>query len=209
MRDLKYLLPYALTAIVFIVSLQFTPYAGSVAVKIVPMFILIAYAMRRYGGGLLLASLLFSTLGDVILELDRAGLFAFGLGAFLIAHVFYIIIFIKSWHFVSWKLVPVAVVLGWAGYVFALIFNNLGALQIPVILYIGALSFMAVCAIFRSAPNFYITASGAALFVLSDSLIALNKFHSPVPYAREIIMATYYAGQGLIVWGKLGQRSLK
>ncbi len=60
-------------------------------------------------------------------------------------------------------------------------------------------------------PGYGLTASddAGALFVLSDSLIALNKFHSPVPYARELIMTTYYAGQGLIIWGKLGQRSMK
>lgn len=209
MRDLKYLLPYAITALVFVISLQFVPYTGSVLVKIIPMGILIAYAMRRYGGGLLLLSLCFSTLGDIILELDRAGLFAFGLGAFLIAHLFYIAIFVKSWHFTAWKILPAALVVGWAGYVFLLIAPNLGPLQIPVIAYIFALALMAVTAVFRNVPDFYITASGAALFVLSDSLIALNKFHSPVPYARELIMTTYYTAQGLIVWGKLGQRSFK
>ena len=209
MRDLKYLLPYIITSLIFVASLAFAPYPGSVFVKIVPMAILIAYAMRRYGGGMLLASLLFSTLGDVILEVNRGGWFAFGLGAFLVAHIFYILIFIRSWHFVPWKLIPAAVVVGWAVYVFVLILPNLGALQIPVILYIGALSFMAVTAVFRAASDFYITASGAALFVLSDSLIALSKFHEPLPFTRELVMTTYYAAQGLIIWGKVGQRSLK
>lgn len=205
MRDLKYLLPFVITATVFVISLPFAPYPGSVVVKIIPMGILIAYSMRRYGGGLLLTSLLFSTLGDIILEVDSKNLFAAGLGAFLIAHLCYIFIFMKSWRFVSWKLLLAAPVLAWAGYVFALIFAALGPLQVPVILYICALSLMAVSAVFRSVPDFYITAAGAALFVLSDSLIALNKFHTPVPYARELIMTTYYAGQGLIIWGKLRQ----
>lgn len=209
MRDLKYLLPYVLTSLIFVVSLTFSPYPGSVIVKIIPMAILIAYAMRRFGGGMLLASLLFSTLGDIILEVNRGGWFAFGLGAFLVAHVFYILIFIRAWHFAPWKLIPAAVVVGWAVYVFVIIFPNLGALQVPVVLYIAALSFMAVTAIFRSSSDFYITAAGGALFVLSDSLIALSKFHEPLPYTRELVMSTYYAAQGLIIWGKVGQRSLK
>ena len=93
MRDLKYLLPYIITSIAFVISLHFAPYTGSVFAKIIPMAILITYAMRRYGGGLLLTSLLFSTLGDIILEVDSKNLFALGLGAFLIAHLCYIYIF--------------------------------------------------------------------------------------------------------------------
>jgi uncharacterized membrane protein YhhN len=42
---------------------------------------------------------------------------------------------------------------------------------------------------------------GALLFLLSDSLIAENKFNSPVPNARIIIMVTYIGGQFLIVKG--------
>lgn len=36
---------------------------------------------------------------------------------------------------------------------------------------------------------------GAALFYLSDNIIAINKFWFPVPGARALIMTTYYAGQ--------------
>ena len=39
---------------------------------------------------------------------------------------------------------------------------------------------------------------GAILFVFSDSVIAINKFVSPVPDERFLIMATYYAAQLLI-----------
>jgi uncharacterized membrane protein YhhN len=40
--------------------------------------------------------------------------------------------------------------------------------------------------------------AGVLLFVLSDSLIAANKFGQPVPYARVLIMSTYLLGQYFI-----------
>lgn len=39
---------------------------------------------------------------------------------------------------------------------------------------------------------------GGVLFVLSDSIIAINSFVTPVPYEGLIIMSTYYAAQILI-----------
>jgi uncharacterized membrane protein YhhN len=45
---------------------------------------------------------------------------------------------------------------------------------------------------------------GAILFILSDSVIALNKFKSDdlnIPMPRLIIMVTYILGQFLIVEG--------
>ena len=39
---------------------------------------------------------------------------------------------------------------------------------------------------------------GAALFYISDNIIAINKFCFPVPGSRALIMTTYYAGQMFI-----------
>ena len=46
---------------------------------------------------------------------------------------------------------------------------------------------------------FFSLLSGALLFMLSDSLIAINKFRVPLPAAGFWIMITYLAGQYLIV----------
>ncbi|MBO6635506.1 MAG: hypothetical protein JJ937_13295, partial [Parvibaculum sp.] len=39
---------------------------------------------------------------------------------------------------------------------------------------------------------------GAVLFVISDSVIALDKFRAPVPYRGPIVWVTYYGGQALM-----------
>jgi len=39
---------------------------------------------------------------------------------------------------------------------------------------------------------------GAALFVASDTIIALDKFAEPIPDAKFYVMVTYYLGQVLI-----------
>jgi uncharacterized membrane protein YhhN len=44
---------------------------------------------------------------------------------------------------------------------------------------------------------------GAFSFILSDSLIALDKFLHPLPYNNYSVMITYYAAQWMIVHGSL------
>ena len=41
---------------------------------------------------------------------------------------------------------------------------------------------------------------GAILFLVSDSILALDKFRSPLPLRDLLVMSTYYAAQLLIVW---------
>ncbi|HNM27623.1 MAG TPA: lysoplasmalogenase family protein, partial [Saprospiraceae bacterium] len=50
-------------------------------------------------------------------------------------------------------------------------------------------------------PIFSQLLAGALLFVLSDSLIAINKFGHPFNGARLMIMVTYLLGQFLLVSG--------
>ena len=76
-----------------------------------------------------------------------------------------------------------------------------GPLLIPVIAYGAVLSAMAA---FAARCNGWV-AWGGALFVVSDSLLATNKFlpDAGIPLADFLIMVTYLAAQTLIVWGLL------
>ena len=58
---------------------------------------------------------------------------------------------------------------------------------------------IAVGKVNKAAGNAYVL--GAIAFVLSDSLLAVNKFYQPIPYAGVFIMLTYCAAQFLIVRG--------
>jgi uncharacterized membrane protein YhhN len=48
--------------------------------------------------------------------------------------------------------------------------------------------------------------AGAVLFVLSDSLLAINKFYQPLAFAGTLIMLTYCAAQYFIVMGFIKRR---
>jgi len=49
--------------------------------------------------------------------------------------------------------------------------------------------------------SFKLVFVGSLLFLLSDSMIAFNKFHSDIPLAGFLIMITYIAAQYLIMRG--------
>jgi len=57
----------------------------------------------------------------------------------------------------------------------------------------------------RKAAWYYL--AGATSFVVSDSLLAVNKFYQPFAYAGVFIMLTYCAAQYLIVRGYIEQKS--
>lgn len=162
---------------------------------------------------LLLIALFFSWLGDVLLIFtEKAALFfIFGLVAFLISHVVYIVLFAKqaATRPLNRSLMVLGVLLV-AGYLTAFlttILPFLGDLQIPVMVYGVVISVMLVSAI-RGAlvwkPNAnLLLLVGAIAFVVSDSLLAFNKFYEPFSFAGFLIMITYLAAQYCIVRGIL------
>ena len=154
---------------------------------------------RRYRG-LIVLGLVFSLAGDVFLMLpgDR---FVQGLVSFLVAHLCYIAAFASSagarWTprlFVPYLLYDLVFM--------ALLWPGLGPLAAPVTVYAAVLVGMGWqaaerWAVFRSGPALG-AAVGGALFVLSDSVIAINRFVAPFRASRLIIMTTYIAAQWLI-----------
>ena len=56
-----------------------------------------------------------------------------------------------------------------------------------------------------SSLSFLMVFCGSILFVISDSLMALDKFLIPIPNDRLFVMSTYIAAQFLIMKGILKQ----
>lgn len=161
--------------------------------------------------GLIITGLVFSFMGDVFLLFEdrNAMFFIFGLVCFLLTHLFYILFFlsIKSTGESLLKKRPYLILLV-AAYTAALLFlliPALGPLLIPVILYAVILSMMLLCSlqayrkVFPQSGKLFI--SGAVFFVVSDSLLAINKFYAPLAWAGGFIMTTYCLAQYLIVKG--------
>ncbi len=155
------------------------------------------------------AALFFSTAGDSLLMFAfRTELFFLaGLVAFLIAHAFYILCFhhIKTREDVPGKWQWAIVVTIYYAFIMSLLLPNTGSMKLPVILYGLVISFMLfVAALLYDLPDNktarYIL-SGALLFVVSDSLLAINKFHHKFEQAGWMVMATYLAAQVLLAQG--------
>jgi len=145
-------------------------------------------------------ALVLSLAGDVFLMLPR-DLFVPGLASFLLAHLAYIAGLAVDGTEAGW-LIAGAVVVG----VVAVVVGRriLGAVRRgdepellpPVAVYILVISAMVVTALGTAEP---LAIAGAALFYLSDALIAWNRFVQPLAFAPVAIMVTYHLAQAALV----------
>ena len=167
--------------------------------------------------GLIIAALGFSWIGDITLQLTQfqESFFLVGLTSFLITQLIYLVAFIitpgKNILFFRkiYLLVPV-VLYGWG--ILSLLSDGLGDMKIPVTVYTLVILSMLLAAINRekkvNRESFLLVFAGAILFVLSDSMIAINKFSQPFELARIAIMSSYITAQYLIAVGCTRQYNL-
>lgn len=157
---------------------------------------------------LILLALAFSWLGDMLLMLPW-DLFLAGLGAFLLAHVCFTAAFLSpTGRSVRWRetLLGGVPIYLYGGLSYWLLVSTMAAeMRLPVAAYSLALVLMVLAALsrWRRVPpdSFRLVLLGALLFALSDSLIGLREFRAPFPLDDVAVMATYMAGQFLIVLG--------
>lgn len=153
---------------------------------------------------LLGAALAGSLAGDAFLMVE--GFFIPGLVSFLIAHVAYIALFRQG---VAWFPRPLALVatLGVGGAMYAYLWQGglPTGLRIPVAVYVTVIALMAAQALGRAGAlgdrAARQVALGACFFMLSDSLLATNRFVQPLPLAQVGVLTTYYAAQAFIAHG--------
>lgn len=164
--------------------------------------------LKKYLG----AGLLFSLLGDILLLFTESGnlFFIGGLLAFLIAHLLYIKTFyIKEAMRSKKMIIYTCILLVYACAIFYLIYPGLHELLPYVIIYMAVLLFMVLTASVRkpyvNSSSFILVLLGALLFMISDSILALNKFMEPINYAGILIMSTYGMAQLLLVLGGIAQ----
>lgn len=165
---------------------------------------------------LIQAGLFFSLVGDVALMFQHLDQFNFliGLAAFLVAQLCYSIGFIHNimdggpsrGDLIA---ALIAVVLAAYAYFFAdMLFPKVDeGIAIPVGVYAGAIGLMGATAAFRLGRtylrSYLMVLAGALLFITSDTLLAINRFISPLESARWAVMLTYGMAQLLIAWGAL------
>ncbi|HLY18425.1 MAG TPA: lysoplasmalogenase [Bryobacteraceae bacterium] len=188
---------------------RWQPVPGGALLKGVPVGSLAVLALLARGirrdAALLALGLAFSTAGDVLLDLDP-DYFVFGLGAFLLTHLIYVGLFARNRaagiHLDPPHLAALLLVLAYSATLSAWIVPSVGALGVPVVFYICAITTMVCTAILARFTQRWV-AVGAVLFLVSDSLLAIDKFKMPVPARDYLVWITYYAGQCGIALGYL------
>ena len=194
---------FIIFALLFLATMHMSPYPLDYLVKTIPILCLAVLAFSNIPeikGILIGVGLLFSGCGDVLLHIDGVAYFVYGLGSFLIAHLFYIAALIRQPAITRSRL-PVLLSIGLYGVIMGVqLFPHLGDMLIPVATYLFIILAMGISAALGTA-NHTLVIAGALLFILSDSLIAINRFLTPVPLSDFLIMMTYYLAQFFITFG--------
>src|SRR4029078_11844688 len=144
------------------------------------------------------AGMVFSLVGDVALLGNSNRAFLIGLGAFLLAHVIYIVAFLGV---VGWSphvALVAPMMLASTLLLLRAIWKGAAGTRGPAIAYAVAVSVMVVSAWatirgpLAMAP---FAAVGATLFYVSDSSLALSPFPPPIPHIPLLAMGVYWLGQ--------------
>lgn len=206
MTALAFLL-LSLTAVVAVsdwLAVSLNKRAAEYVFKPLVMVLLIAVALSldpssTFAQVMLVIGLVLSMIGDVCLMLPQDAFLA-GLGAFLIAHIFYVIALLALGISVGSFLIGVALM-----FLVALVVGRKivqGAASVdkamagPVAAYIAVISVMVASAI---GTGRFFAIVGALLFATSDSVLGWTRFLNDFPRSRMIVMVTYHLGQAGLV----------
>jgi uncharacterized membrane protein YhhN len=195
------LLLVAITWTAYFLALHVLPWDGAERVlKGLLMPVLLLWVLASAGRAAprwLVAGLVFATVGDIAIDIS----FVAGMVGFLVMQLCYIAGFVRTgaaqrlrqrW----WPALLYAAI--WLGANLAL-GPQLGELQVPVAVYSLAICVMAALATGLNAR----VGIGAALFVVSDALIAAGEAGVDLPLRSVLVMPTYLAAQWCIASGWL------
>jgi len=190
-------------ALVFIAGEVIDSYPLRLAARPIPVLLMALYLLLEPDKGrfqwLVIMGLLFGAIGDFFLEYSP-NTFLYGLVAFLIGHIFYILAFLTDCRRPAWGVAIFAYLYGVAIFSF-LDMGDMGDLILPVLIYVIVMATMLWRAAVRfHAPNVNLASAkagllGAIFFVASDSLLAISLFIYELPYASIAVILVYWIGQ--------------
>ncbi len=183
----------------YVVSLAWHPYPASWLLKAMPALILGALALDALRGRervLMVAAYLGAAAGDVFLDLDRTGYLRHGLACFLVTQVGFALVFSRRATPMPKRMPLVALLVAAMLVLLVVAWPNLGAMRIPVVVYLGALLWMTGAAtMIRGNPWIGV---GAVAFLVSDAMIGVSQFIAPFAYSTQWIVGTYVSAMLLI-----------
>lgn len=212
---IRYTAVYAAAAIAFMVLLavERTGIIRTIlkAIPVSVLILLVLFQLRGHVRLLLTGALLGSVCGDIFLDLPYNGLFIYGLAAFLVAHLLYLVLFFR--HAAAPGGFEKAIIAGLVVFALAMagLFRGIDpSIYGPVVLYIGVIVAMSIGALLVPAPT-RLLFWGALLFIVSDVVLAVNKFLIPIPYGRLFNITLYFISQYVIImaarsiWGRVSR----
>ncbi|NAX21897.1 lysoplasmalogenase [Vibrio sp. V39_P1S14PM300] len=198
-------LAIGLTALIHILSIDRGPKWIFYLSKPTPIVLMMAVIFHSDIASLgyaqwILAGLALSAIGDVFL-MHPKDKFVPGLLSFLLAHIAYAIGFSEFANPQITHWMPILLLCSGV-IVFLFLLPNLGNMAIPVAFYILVIMVMTWCAMEYwhdiGSQSASLAMMGAFIFMLSDLVLAIDRFRSTSKFSRHVIMVTYYTAQALI-----------
>ena len=173
-------------AVIYAFTLGMPPSLARSAVKTLAVAMLAVLAALQGGPLLLVVALALSAVGDAFLSRDGEKAFLGGLASFLVAHIVYIALFLRSGGGVqvlgaeSWRGAIALAMAVFAIVMLAALWRRVGpGLRIPIVVYIAAILAMGVSALTTGSVSII---GGAILFMASDGLLATRE----IPGGRHL-----------------------
>lgn len=199
-----------LVALLYVPLTSRAPSWSRSIIKTIPLLLFALSAWLGGGSAYLVAGLFLSALGDFGLSRDGDAPFLYGLSAFALAHLLYILHFLglsgaPIFEAFSTATIPALILVGLMISTELWLAPHTGALRWPVRIYVAIIGVMGIAAL---ALPFGLLVVGAELFILSDVILAISLFRMSSTDPRRFVTGYavwggYIAGQALILLGGL------
>ncbi len=211
---------FILAADCFLLYQEQHEYHGYLKAALMPVLIFYVFLNARKNHyltskSLVFSAMLFSWIGDLLLINNSNTFFLWGMIAFLIAHIFYIIFFRRLQPLNPLKATEATIATVVLIAIYYQLFKFLKpelaeapSLRVPIYIYAVVIGIMAVMAtnVFSNKSrrslsiNFFIP--GVALFIFSDIVLVLHKFkYTDTGFLEVVIMVSYGYAQCLLAQG--------
>lgn len=167
-------------------------------VKVLGVLLIAVICLIDGSPAALIAGLMFSAVGDGFLAGDGKRWLPYGLGAFLVAHLAYIVLFVSAGHQAGafdvhpWRIGLIAVAVISGGAMLRWLWVDLGALRWAVSAYVAAIVGMVGFSL--TLPiHLWPAMLGASMFMASDTLLSVQLFKPRAAWSQSRVA-------GLAVW---------
>jgi len=168
-----------------------------------------------------LLAFFFSWTGDVLLMFSERNevFFYAGAGGFFLAQLSYIFVFYRYYEFnvtglIHKKPALVFIFFAYLAFIYGFLSPYLdGIMKFVILIYAASIIIMSIFALNRNGRvqyrSYLPVFLGSLCFVISDSLLAINMFHTMLPISGFLIMLTYISAQYLIMRGLVIQKPVQ